>query len=1796
MSGKPFFRSRNRRHRPVFSPPWVELLEARLSPGEGVLGGLLAAAWLQPPTSIADSDRAAYARSDLVETWSDPSVMAIFSPVEEALSDRRLPADQDTVTMDAFASAGLRGVDTGLFEPVGVLDGDGFGAWLPAGSLGGWGAAGALGARTEGQGFGAQGSGTAAPEGATEAVSAGVVAGFPAGIASSSSPGSAADLSPGSPPPADLGRHFPTAPIGGSDLGSSVLPPISGTAPSTASLAGFGFVSHQRLQGGTSAVTSTSSFAPTTLASRTFGEPGQHGRRPAQFLAAADNTSKPLLLHVHQPGHGNGTGITGAVSPPALMPRKSDRNPAALTQRINTFRPQQAGTNPAAHSVRGWQAQRISVEPTAPSGDTTDPGPLDNQTQNDQTQGSFNFTLNLHGSDAQGLYALRSTGTGRSVGGDSNIGRIKITTRIHRGGGEVSDADPPATETLSFDPSGTGVLIGFDVDGYVAARFGIALATVTTYSLDAGGSDRFSDNDTQTTVTHPGSGETETDALAFVDNGRDSYRLTVTGSGGSRTYELNLHANSMFRFTEDDNDQVTLTGEGESDLYHEGESGSETLTDREAGTIGANGIPQMNSFRLTDTASDTDTDTEASQVRKTPAQQSGTENFLESETSSGTEAVTITGSASSWSLTVDDNNAARIGEQEQGNAHLSGMLPNNGTFQDDDQWTDSANGQATETLHARASGDTSDNVSIQDLTYREVGSDTFDARDTDTEVDALGPDSSAETESATGQGRNDFTLTVTSPDGQAVTVTETETVGDNFTDGDRGSDTWNDPYQGGGTDSGSDGYNQSDNGNETTQLTSRWTVTADGQFQLNTFDADVRGGGATQGNDSGNGTIHVTGETDRLDYADNSTARDNYHIHFVNSGGPTTTVDIDETTTDTEGDTETQTDDWSNASDTGHDVDTQTDGDTATVTGQRSGTIDDQGQYTQTRVTAHFDGTDRFGNRDDLDDDVRNADGDDDVTQDSGVSGTDESHIDWTETPAGVTLSDDESIRENFGIGATFTETGTVQGGGTGHISGPITANIHQRGHTQGGVFGFDPANGDDSVNLTGDFDRTTTVTSPGTQYTQEIDLNTHSTWGPIDVRANRAVTTTEVMDGGLHLAESDSEANGQWSVGMVDYHDTPAVTITTTITYGTLENLGGYTPPDIMASGTETVVDRQSEDETVQGSGTRDHVTLMTNKVHTDSGHIEGSFTEYWVTTQPAMFHGSLDFRSTSTTRHAIDGDEANTHDDSLQDTVTVHTDLHSVEDTLDQDTESPITLEHYNDTTDGADDYTAADTLTNGNAVKTDYHGTGQTTTVFTITQTHPRGTLVTTTTWNTTLTHSLVGGEPDDKTDQTAHGRRDGVDPNTGQEVHQDFDPGDHHYEGPGPRDWFDAVATFAAGVGDKISGGLTRRIRQSLGYDDVVHYNSRAYSSGEVVGEVINVGVENLTPCRFVGVLRTGVRVLHGVQASAHLLDASESFQKYDVIGGLDALAAARSSFGAMRTSCFPAGTPLRTPAGSKPIEQFQVGDVLLSRDEHNAAGPVETKTVQDVFIRQSLVLALQIDGRIIRTTAEHPFWVEGKGWHCAKELAPGDRLVTLRGEGETVLVEEVRDTGESETVYNLQVADHHTYFVGTPEWGWAVWAHNAAYVDLAARYAPKKKGLIGYRDPYAAKAKTVYARRSKLAGDHTLPQKEVGNVLKKFFKDNRGQVTSRQEQEIRAAVNEILHGRGNMRVMPRGLNSAKRNRNAAEFARTPLGKDVNPSYVGYIQRIQRNTANKINEVLNKGQSQAQDWFARFFAGS
>ena len=83
--------------------------------------------------------------------------------------------------------------------------------------------------------------------------------------------------------------------------------------------------------------------------------------------------------------------------------------------------------------------------------------------------------------------------------------------------------------------------------------------------------------------------------------------------------------------------------------------------------------------------------------------------------------------------------------------------------------------------------------------------------------------------------------------------------------------------------------------------------------------------------------------------------------------------------------------------------------------------------------------------------------------------------------------------------------------------------------------------------------------------------------------------------------------------------------------------------------------------------------------------------------------------------------------------------------------------------------------------------------------------------------------------------------------------------------------------------------------------------------------------------------------------------------------------------------------------------------------------------------------MHVHGKEIRTTAEHPFYVWGKGWTAAKDLLPGDRL---RGhDGRMMAVQEAYATGVEEAVYNCAVEDYHTYFVGGEDWGFNVWAHN-----------------------------------------------------------------------------------------------------------------------------------------------------------
>jgi hypothetical protein len=155
----------------------------------------------------------------------------------------------------------------------------------------------------------------------------------------------------------------------------------------------------------------------------------------------------------------------------------------------------------------------------------------------------------------------------------------------------------------------------------------------------------------------------------------------------------------------------------------------------------------------------------------------------------------------------------------------------------------------------------------------------------------------------------------------------------------------------------------------------------------------------------------------------------------------------------------------------------------------------------------------------------------------------------------------------------------------------------------------------------------------------------------------------------------------------------------------------------------------------------------------------------------------------------------------------------------------------------------------------------------------------------------------------------------------------------------------------------------------------------------------------------------------------------------------------ANYAAMRAankSCFAAGTPLRTPWGSVKIEDVRVGDLVLSRDEHNPDGVVVAQEVEEVFVREGLLTHVHAAGQVIRTTPEHPFYVARKGWTPCNQLKIGDLL--LCEDGTWVPVDDLFETGEYETVYNVRVKDYHTYFVGCDEWAFSVWSHNRYDVD------------------------------------------------------------------------------------------------------------------------------------------------------
>ncbi|MBR1673423.1 MAG: PKD domain-containing protein [Eubacterium sp.] len=128
-------------------------------------------------------------------------------------------------------------------------------------------------------------------------------------------------------------------------------------------------------------------------------------------------------------------------------------------------------------------------------------------------------------------------------------------------------------------------------------------------------------------------------------------------------------------------------------------------------------------------------------------------------------------------------------------------------------------------------------------------------------------------------------------------------------------------------------------------------------------------------------------------------------------------------------------------------------------------------------------------------------------------------------------------------------------------------------------------------------------------------------------------------------------------------------------------------------------------------------------------------------------------------------------------------------------------------------------------------------------------------------------------------------------------------------------------------------------------------------------------------------------------------------------------------------CFVAGTIVKTPEGDKNIEDVETGDVVYACN--GETGDVEEKRVVRAFVHDAYdLIYVSVGNDDICATLNHPFYVVGKGFIPAGDLEIGDIVVLIDGKLARVKQLDIKHLDEPVKVYNFEVEDYHTYYVGT----------------------------------------------------------------------------------------------------------------------------------------------------------------------
>ncbi|MEM8535051.1 MAG: polymorphic toxin-type HINT domain-containing protein [Chloroflexota bacterium] len=141
--------------------------------------------------------------------------------------------------------------------------------------------------------------------------------------------------------------------------------------------------------------------------------------------------------------------------------------------------------------------------------------------------------------------------------------------------------------------------------------------------------------------------------------------------------------------------------------------------------------------------------------------------------------------------------------------------------------------------------------------------------------------------------------------------------------------------------------------------------------------------------------------------------------------------------------------------------------------------------------------------------------------------------------------------------------------------------------------------------------------------------------------------------------------------------------------------------------------------------------------------------------------------------------------------------------------------------------------------------------------------------------------------------------------------------------------------------------------------------------------------------------------------------------------------------------FSAETLVSTEDGLRPISEIAIGDRVWAYDE--ATDEHGLFPVTDVIVHTDPTqVHLLLDGELLETTPEHPFYTLERGWVDAGDLWVGAHI--RQADGSYGRVQFLAVEREDQVMYNLTVDEAHTFFVGAQRW----LVHNADCDEFTKR--------------------------------------------------------------------------------------------------------------------------------------------------